>query len=87
MLWTSVVGTQTVRCVVMSERQSDLDTVRALMEAGTLRPIVDRVFPLEQAAEAHRYAESGAKQGAVVISVTPRADGVRPPESEKRQRP
>ncbi len=39
------------------------------MEAGKIRTIVDRVFPLEQAAEAHRYAESGARRGAVVISL------------------
>jgi NADPH:quinone reductase-like Zn-dependent oxidoreductase len=46
------------------------------MEAGTIRTIVDRVFPLEQAAEAHRYAESGARKGAVVISLAPPAIGV-----------
>lgn len=69
MLWTSVVGDQKVTCAVMSERQADLVTVKQMVEAGTLRPIVDRVFPLEQAAQAHRYAEGGARQGTVVISV------------------
>ena len=69
MLWSSVAGAKKVRCVVMSERQADLVTIRELVEAGTLRPIVDRVFPLEQAALAHRHAESGARQGTVVISI------------------
>ena len=69
MLWTSVVGDRKVRCVVLVERREDLDTVRALVEAGTLRPIVDRRFPLAEAAAAHRYAEGGANRGAVVISV------------------
>ncbi len=73
MLWTSVVGGQKVVCALVSERQEDLVEIRRLMEAGTLRTVVDRSFPLEQAAEAHRYAESGAKTGAVVITVGPQA--------------
>lgn len=75
MLWTFLVGTRKVICAVMTERQADLDTLRALIEAGTLRPIVDRVFRLEQAAEAHRYAEGGTRQGAVAISVAPSEGG------------
>ena len=60
---------QTVVCALVSERQQDLVEIRRLMEAGTPRTVVDRSFPLEQAAEAHRYAESGAKTGSVVITV------------------
>lgn len=78
MLWTSMSGGQKVVCALMSEHQEDLVEIRRLMEAGTLRTVVDRSFPLEQAAEAHRYAESGAKTGAVVITVTPAAADVRP---------
>ncbi len=69
MLWTSIGGGRRVMCALVSERQEDLVEIRRLMEAGTLRTVVDRSFPLEQAAEAHRYAESGAKTGAVVITV------------------
>jgi NADPH:quinone reductase-like Zn-dependent oxidoreductase len=57
----------------MTERQEDLVSIRTLLEAGTLRSTVDRSFPLAEAAEAHRYAESGAKKGAVVISLAPLA--------------
>lgn len=71
MLWTSVIGDKKVICALMTERQEDLEVIRTLVEAGTLRSIVDRAFPLEQAAEAHRYAESGAKKGSVVISFGP----------------
>lgn len=73
MLWTSIGSGQKVVCALVSERQADLVEIRRLMEAGTLRTIVDRSFPLDQAAEAHRYAESGAKTGAVVITVSPPA--------------
>ncbi|MEQ1871252.1 MAG: NAD(P)-dependent alcohol dehydrogenase [Vicinamibacterales bacterium] len=73
MLWTSIGGGQKVVCALVSERQEDLVEIRRLMEAGTLRTVVDRSFPLDQAAEAHRYAESGAKTGAVVITVAPPA--------------
>ncbi len=47
----------------------DLAYLAGLVEAGRLRPVVDRFFPLEQVAEAHRYAESGQKLGNIVIVV------------------
>jgi NADPH:quinone reductase-like Zn-dependent oxidoreductase len=73
MLWTSVIGDKKVVCALVTERQEDLVSIKTLVEAGKLRSIVDRSFPLEEAAQAHRYAESGAKKGAVVISLAPGA--------------
>lgn len=76
MLWTSVAGGRKVVCALIAEKQKDLVTAGELMEAGTILSIVDRVFPLEEAADAHRYAESGAKKGPVVISVVASPDSL-----------
>jgi NADPH:quinone reductase-like Zn-dependent oxidoreductase len=69
MLWTSRVGSQKVICALATERPEDLVYIKELVEAGKIKSVVDRCYPLEQAAEAHRYAESGQKRGNVVISV------------------
>lgn len=73
MFRTWVVGDRRAICVLVTERQDDLGVIRTLVEQGQLRAVVDRSFPLGQAAEAHRYAESGARQGAVVIVPEPAA--------------
>lgn len=49
--------------------KSELVTVMKLVAAGKLKPIVDRVFPLAQCADAHRYLEAGEQFGKVVLSV------------------
>lgn len=48
---------------------ADLAALRELIEGGHIRPVIDRVYPLAQLAEAHRYAESGQKQGNIAITV------------------
>ncbi len=68
-IWTAIIGGQKAVCVLVNEKQEDLLFLKERMEEGALTAQVDRSFPLEQAAQAHRYAESGAKSGYVVVTV------------------
>jgi len=69
MLRTRFRKGQKVICALMTETSDDLIFIKGLIEAGTLRPSIGRTFPLEQAAAAHRYAESPEKRGNVAITV------------------
>lgn len=69
--WISRSGSQKMGNMgVAKPNQNDLVTIKELIEAGKVKPVIDRCYPLAETAEALRYLEEGHAQGKVVITVT-----------------
>lgn len=69
MLWTSRIGSRKVLCAVTNEKLDDLVFLKDRIEAGELRAVIDSLYPLDAAAEAHRRVDSGHKVGSVVLTL------------------
>ena len=71
--WLSMTGGKKLSNVSAKPNLKDLAFVKGLIEAGKIKPVIDRCYPLSEAAEAFRYLGEGHARGKIVITVT--ADG------------
>jgi len=68
-LWISLFSNKKVLMGTATVNAADMDYLKELVEKEALKPVIDRTYPLEQMAGAHRHADTGHKKGNVVISV------------------
>jgi NADPH:quinone reductase-like Zn-dependent oxidoreductase len=65
----ALLGGKRLLMAQIKPRGGDLEKITTLIEAGKIRPVIDKVFTLEQIAEAHRLSETGHVRGKLVMRV------------------
>lgn len=75
-LWYSKVGDRRAEMMLAKIQSADLATLARMVGTGQLKPVLDRTFPLAQAADALRYLETGRARGKVIVSVAAADDDV-----------
>jgi len=67
--WISMTGSKKLVNLIVKPNQEDLAFMKELIEAGKVKPVIDRCYPLSEVAEALRYYGEGHARGKVVITV------------------
>ena len=68
-IWASITSSKKVIGGIASEHQEDLLFLKDLLEKGIIKPVIDKSYPMEQIAEAHRHVDGGHKKGNVVVTI------------------
>lgn len=68
-IWVEWTTKKKVKFALAGEPRKDLEFLASLIATGKVKPVIDRVYKLEQVAEAHRYVEQSLKKGNVIINV------------------
>jgi NADPH:quinone reductase-like Zn-dependent oxidoreductase len=67
--WMSMTGSNKMGTFIKKPNKEDLTVLKELLEAGKVMPMIDRRYPLNEAAEAIQYLEEGHARGKVVITI------------------
>lgn len=70
-LWVEWTSSKKVKFALAGETGKDLNFLAGLIASKKIKPVIDRIYTLEQTMEAHRYVEQGLKKGSVIIDMIP----------------
>jgi NADPH:quinone reductase-like Zn-dependent oxidoreductase len=73
LMFKSIFGIKNMSVVMAKPGKVDMLMISKLMESGKIKSYIDKVYPLEETADAIRYLDEGKVKGKVVVSVTKEA--------------